>query len=200
MPLKQSAKALPNLVSWRLSQEDRVLALQRQSLRQRHLPGSDDRVGEDPLGSLVGGTTSTSRGQGREESGELANDEPSREQQDVVSFANEAPAGPVRLELGMDAEVLDKILDEIEVGERSVFRFVLFVVLSLVVRIWHLQSLVYSLIPYVWYFVCSRGTLVLPCTYVYGKAQPVLRVGIYRDKEQWKSSSFLADHGGGELG
>lgn len=66
----------------------------------------------------------------------MSEDEPSsREQQGGESLTNEAPAGPVRLELGMDAEALDKILDEIEVRKLSCanekcFRF-LFVVLSL---------------------------------------------------------------------
>lgn len=98
-----------------MSQEDRILALQRQSLKQRHLPGSNDRVGEDPFAALVGGIASTSEGQERGAPGELSSDQPLCEQHDGVSFNCEAPAGPVRLELGMDAEVLDKILDEIEV-------------------------------------------------------------------------------------
>lgn len=95
-------------------------------MRERHLPGSDDGVGEDPLGPLVGGTASTSSGHNREMPGELSNDGPFRERQDRASFAEEARAGPVRLELGMDAEVLDKILDEIEVreSELSEVRFV----------------------------------------------------------------------------
>lgn len=124
----------PRLMAF-CSQEDRALALQRQSLRQRHLPESDDRVGEDPLAPLAGETTSASHGEeGSTASGESSNDQPFREQQDGVSFAcGGASAGPVRLELGMDAEVLDKILDEIEVckSEQERFWFFSFVVLSL---------------------------------------------------------------------
>lgn len=111
-----SCQCPPSFVGVFLLQEDRILALQRQSLRQRHLPGSDDRVGEDPLAPLVGGTTSTWHGQ-EWEPGEFSNDE--GEEQNGGSVTYEPPAGPVRLELGMDPEVLDTILDEIEVRELS---------------------------------------------------------------------------------
>lgn len=102
-----------------ISQEDRALALQRQSLRQRHLPGSDDGVGEDPL-ALVdgGGATSTSRGGEGEEPRALSSYQTFRERQDGISCTLEAPAGPIRLEVGVDAEVLDKILHEIEVRDQ----------------------------------------------------------------------------------
>lgn len=59
---------------------------------------------------------------------------------------HQAVAGPVRLELGMDAEVLDEILDEIEVmfthsffpfllGSPSIFDSLLFVTLCAVVHL-----------------------------------------------------------------
>ena len=57
---------------------------------QRHLPGSEDNVGEDPLATSLA--------------------------QLALPPAHNAfdSAGPVRLELGMDAEMLDKILDELD--------------------------------------------------------------------------------------
>lgn len=71
-------------------QDDRDLALQREALLKRHLPGSEDSVGEDPLA-----TSPTPL---------------------AIPPAHSAfdSAGPVRLELGMDAEMLDKILDELD--------------------------------------------------------------------------------------
>lgn len=71
-------------------QDDRDLALQREALMQRHLPGSEDSVGEDPL--------ATSPAQLAIPPAHSASDS----------------AGPVRLELGIDAEMLDKILDELD--------------------------------------------------------------------------------------
>lgn len=79
------------------AQDDHDLALQREALMQRHLPESEDNVGEDPLATSP--------------------------EQLAVPPARGAfdSAGPVRLELGMDAEMLDKILDELEVNQpRSV--------------------------------------------------------------------------------
>lgn len=97
-----------DLRTWRLPQEDRSLALQRLALKQRHLPGSADGVGEDPLGLVVSGNTPTAQGQERGEGG--LSFHPSRDHQD------QAPSkAPVRLELGMQPEVLDKLLDELEV-------------------------------------------------------------------------------------
>lgn len=116
------------------SQEDHALAHQRESLKKRHLPGSDDSVGEDPL-ALV--TDTDSQGAKDEEiSGVLchrqplckkAEDEKEKEKEEEGGEAvnrHQAAAGPVRLELGMDAEVLDKILHEIEVSfTHAVFSF-----------------------------------------------------------------------------
>eukprot|EP00904_Undaria_pinnatifida_P009639 jgi/Undpi1/5805/HiC_scaffold_2.g01079.m1 len=69
---------------------DRDLALQREALMQRHHPGSEDNVGEDPLATSPAQSTKS----------------PARNAFDS--------AGPIRLELGMDAEKLEKILDELE--------------------------------------------------------------------------------------
>ncbi|CAM9924102.1 unnamed protein product, partial [Hapterophycus canaliculatus] len=107
--------------------EDRQLALQRQSLNERHLPGSADRVGEDPLAPVAGCTTTVLAPQEREGSGVLSPrrnprcpEEPEEDgdgDDGAAFFAHcgRAGAGPVRLELGMDSEVLEKILDEHEV-------------------------------------------------------------------------------------
>lgn len=60
---------------------------------QRHHPGSEDNVGEDPLATSPAQSTKS----------------PARNAFDS--------AGPIRLELGMDAEKLEKILDELEVKQ-----------------------------------------------------------------------------------
>lgn len=68
---------------------------------QRHHPGSEDNVGEDPLATSPAQSTKS----------------PARNAFDS--------AGPIRLELGMDAEKLEKILDELEVKQpRYVIPFV----------------------------------------------------------------------------
>lgn len=80
----------------------------------------------DPL-ALVAGTNS--QGEEGEESGAFYHRQPiydEEEQEEEKEGGNpftrhQAVAGPVRLELGMDAEVLDKILDEIEVNFRHSF-------------------------------------------------------------------------------
>lgn len=75
-----------------LGQEDEDLSLQREKLKKRHLPGGEDSIGDDPLSSPLGDSAASSP---------------------CSSFQCE---GPVRLELGMDAEVLDKVLAELEVS------------------------------------------------------------------------------------
>lgn len=72
------------------SQEDQDLALQREALRRRHLEGGEDSLGDDP-GIGEGSTTPATH--------------------DVPSAAE-----PVRLELGVDAEMLEIIIAEIEVN------------------------------------------------------------------------------------
>ncbi|CAM9932325.1 unnamed protein product [Scytosiphon promiscuus] len=108
--------------------EDRKLALQRQSLKQRHLPDSVDCVGDDPLAVLTTGCTATMPAPEDEEgSGTLlprchpcCREEPEENAGGDDAGASSprcggpTVAGPVRLELGMDAEVLEKILDEHE--------------------------------------------------------------------------------------
>lgn len=117
-------------------QEDHALAHQRESLKQRHLPESDDSVGEDPLALVTG---SNSQGEEEEEgSGVLChrqplwetkkNEEEGEEKEEdggeAVNRHQTAVAGPVRLELGMEPEILEKILDEIEVNfTRALFLF-----------------------------------------------------------------------------
>lgn len=76
-------------------QDDRDLALQREALMQRHLPGSEDNVGEDPLATS-----------------------PAQLAIPPAHSSASDYAGPVRLELGMDAEMLDKILDELDEVKR----------------------------------------------------------------------------------
>ncbi|CAM9422413.1 unnamed protein product [Pylaiella littoralis] len=100
-------------------EEDHALAHQRQSLKQRYLPGSNDSVGEDPLASLT--DTYSQEDEEGEGSGGLCHrqllcEEKEKEQgeRDDSFTRHQAVAEPVRLELGMDAEVLDEILDEIE--------------------------------------------------------------------------------------
>lgn len=79
-------------------------------------------MGEDPL-ALLAGTNSPGEEEG-EGSGVLSHH---HEEEDGDSFTrHQAVVGPVRLELGMDAEVLDKILGEIEVNfTHSFFLFFL---------------------------------------------------------------------------
>lgn len=99
--------------TWRSPQEDRSLALQRLALKQRHLPGSNDSIGEDPLGLVLEVETSTSQGERERENGDGGglSFQPSCEDQNHAP-----PVAPVRLELGMQPELLDKLLDEIEVS------------------------------------------------------------------------------------
>lgn len=79
---------------WNPVQEAHDLALQREALKKRHLPGSADSIGDDPLVASSEESTSVSSPY----RGALSS------------------AGAVRLELGMDAKELDKLLTEIEVN------------------------------------------------------------------------------------
>lgn len=79
-------------------QEARDLALQREVLKKRHLPGGEDSIGDDPLVALSEDLTSCSS-----------------PYCDPLSSA-----GAVQLELGMDAKELDNLLTEIEVNPYEV--------------------------------------------------------------------------------
>lgn len=86
-------------------QEDRELALQRERLKNRNVPGGEDSVGDDPLAESTKLQQSTVRTIDFADAAFLS----SRD-----SFKLASPGG-VTLELGMDAEELDKLLSELEV-------------------------------------------------------------------------------------
>lgn len=85
-----------SIVYWNPVQEAHDLALQREALKKRHLPGGADSIGDDPL--LASSEESTS------------GSSPCR-----VALSS---TGAVRLELGMDTKELDELLTEIEVNIR----------------------------------------------------------------------------------
>lgn len=76
-------------------QERRELALERERLRRRHVPGGEDSTGEDPLADSSQGTCYSS------------------------CDLPPSPKRSVKLELGIDATELDTLLSEIEVSGRS---------------------------------------------------------------------------------
>ncbi|CAN0079339.1 unnamed protein product [Ectocarpus sp. 12 AP-2014] len=101
--------------------EDRHLASQRQSLKKRYLLDSEDCISEDPLGLLDDTMAPAFQEEEGDISGGLSPRPPHRQeeaeeglQRDNAHASHQAAAGPVRLELGMDAGELDKILDELE--------------------------------------------------------------------------------------
>ncbi|CBN75437.1 hypothetical protein Esi_0099_0036 [Ectocarpus siliculosus] len=101
--------------------EDRHLACQRQSLKKRYLLDSEDFIGEDPLGLLDDTTAPAFQQEEGDIAGGLSPRQSHRQEEaeerlqgDDAHTSHQAAAGPVRLELGMDAEELDKILNELE--------------------------------------------------------------------------------------
>lgn len=89
---------MSSLMSNTRAQVDCDIAFQRETLRRRQVPGGEDSVGDDPLATLC------------EESAPPPCD-------DLL-----LSTGPIRLELGMDAALLDNILAELEVNHLVSFR------------------------------------------------------------------------------
>ncbi|CAM9878211.1 unnamed protein product [Ascophyllum nodosum] len=76
------------------AQEDREISLQRERLRRRHMTGGEDSTGEDPLASRAE---------------ELSTSSP-------PCHGSLSTSEPVRLELGIDPDLLNTILAEVEEG------------------------------------------------------------------------------------
>ena len=74
------------------AQEDREISLQRERLRRRHMTGGEDSTGEDPLASRAE---------------ELSTSSP-------PCHGSLSTSEPVRLELGIDPDLLNTILAEVE--------------------------------------------------------------------------------------
>lgn len=89
----------------RQHQENCILALQRERLKNRNVPGGEDSTGDDPLAEMTGDPESPAESVS---SADFA-------LQSTVDPSKVYAAGSVRLELGMDAEELDELLSKLEV-------------------------------------------------------------------------------------
>lgn len=88
-----------------IQQEDRELALQRERLKNRNIPGGEDSVGDDPLAESTEAQQSTELPVGPADTAFLSPGD---------SFKPSSARG-VTLELGMGAKELDLLLSELEV-------------------------------------------------------------------------------------